>query len=246
MLNGVVSGLSALEHHGYWVPARQEVLHVRVTPRTAERIRASTTRTEILQHANVRLHALTLPWRDIANEQAMDSLSSSLLVAEDECRVEDLVALGDCALRNGVPPEKIEIAAKYGGTKMRTALSMLDDRAGSGVESIVRVRLRSLRLQVTPQAQLGRWPVDFLVGQWLVVEVDGRAYHSGEREFARDRTKDRELHTAGYTVLRFTYWQVMSEWEECERQILAFVRAGRHQRPNYRPRSKRKNSHFAE
>ncbi|MGO1545040.1 MAG: type IV toxin-antitoxin system AbiEi family antitoxin domain-containing protein [Gulosibacter sp.] len=237
MLNGRITGFSALETHGFWVPECQEVLHIRVTPRVAEHIRESPARAQILDEANVRLHHRVLPWPEVDDENTTDSAASSMLVAEKDCRVEDLVAMGDSALRNGVQPRRLALAAKYGGHKMRTALSMLDARSGSGVESIVRVRLRSLRLRVRPQAQLGRWPVDFLIGEWLIVEVDGFAYHSGDKDFSRDRRKDRELNAAGYTVLRFTYRQVISDWEQCEREILAFVRAGRHQRPNYRPRN---------
>jgi very-short-patch-repair endonuclease len=51
--------------------------------------------------------------------------------------------------------------------------------------------------------------VDFL---WphslLVVEVDGRATHDTHRAFQADRDRDGRLAVAGYTVLRFTWWDV--------------------------------------
>lgn len=160
-----------------------------------------------------------------------------MLTAERVCSSEELVAIGDSALRKGATVEQLLYVSSFGGPRLRRAFAQLDGRAGSGVESILRVRLNALRVKVTPQAQVGRWPVDFLVGAWLIIEVDGRRYHSEEDEFTRDRVKDRELNAAGYTVLRFTYWQIMSEWARSEQEILAFVRAGRHLRPNYRKRT---------
>jgi hypothetical protein len=42
----------------------------------------------------------------------------------------------------------------------------------------------------------------------LVVEIDGERAHSGRAAFRRDRTRQNRLVTAGWTVLRFTWWDV--------------------------------------
>ncbi len=48
--------------------------------------------------------------------------------------------------------------------------------------------------------------VDFLWPQArLVVELDGRGYHSSPRAFEQDRVRDARLLAAGYRVLRITY-----------------------------------------
>ncbi len=39
----------------------------------------------------------------------------------------------------------------------------------------------------------------------LIVEIDGRAWHSDEIRFQRDRTRRNDLVNSGYTVLRFTW-----------------------------------------
>ena len=58
-------------------------------------------------------------------------------------------------------------------------------------------------------APLLDYVVDFL---WpdarLVVEVDGRATHGTRRAFQADRDRDGRLAVTGYTVLRFTWWDV--------------------------------------
>lgn len=47
----------------------------------------------------------------------------------------------------------------------------------------------------------------------LAVEVDGRAFHSDSRSFQRDRRRQNDLVSAGWTVLRFT-WADLTEHPE--------------------------------
>jgi very-short-patch-repair endonuclease len=61
-------------------------------------------------------------------------------------------------------------------------------------------------------AKLGPCEVDFLwPAQRLVAELDGYAYHSQRAQFEADRRRDRELQRRDYTVLRFTYREVIEE-----------------------------------
>jgi very-short-patch-repair endonuclease len=43
----------------------------------------------------------------------------------------------------------------------------------------------------------------------LVVEVDGYAWHSSRNRFEGDRRRDVALTSAGYTLLRFTWRQIV-------------------------------------
>lgn len=52
------------------------------------------------------------------------------------------------------------------------------------------------------QVEEGRYRVDFLINTWLVVEIDGAAYHSTPEAVARDQIRDRYLESLGYSVLR--------------------------------------------
>lgn len=45
----------------------------------------------------------------------------------------------------------------------------------------------------------------------LVIEVDGWAFHRSRERFERDRERDARLVVAGYTVLRFTWHQVVHQ-----------------------------------
>jgi len=56
------------------------------------------------------------------------------------------------------------------------------------------------------------YEVDFLWrDKGLVVEVDGFQFHSSRRAFERDRRRDADLQTAGFSVLRLTWRQVVDE-----------------------------------
>ena len=44
----------------------------------------------------------------------------------------------------------------------------------------------------------------------LLIELDGAAFHSDHDRFQRDRTRQNRLVALGYTVLRFTYWDVLA------------------------------------
>lgn len=52
------------------------------------------------------------------------------------------------------------------------------------------------------QVEEGRYRVDFLVNEWLVVEIDGAAYHSSPEAKSRDQMRDRYFEGLGYSVLR--------------------------------------------
>jgi len=56
--------------------------------------------------------------------------------------------------------------------------------------------------------------------QRLVLEVDGMAYH-GESRFQSDRTRQNRLVTAGYTVLRFTWADLVERPDHVRQQVQA-------------------------
>ncbi|MFI5025781.1 MAG: endonuclease domain-containing protein [Solirubrobacterales bacterium] len=66
----------------------------------------------------------------------------------------------------------------------------------------------------TPEVnvRLGRHLIDFLWREErLVVETDGYRYHRGRQAFEDDRSRDLDLRSLGYDVLRFSYRQVSHE-----------------------------------
>lgn len=101
----------------------------------------------------------------------------------------------------------------------------------SGLETRFVTRIRRRGVQVVQQAWIAGRPVDGLIGEWLVVQLDGQEHHAAAPERARDAALDAELTLRGYTVLRFTYAQVIHHWPATERTVLRAMAAGLHLRP---------------
>jgi len=51
----------------------------------------------------------------------------------------------------------------------------------------------------------------------VVVEIDGWVAHSGKQSFVDDRRRQNRLVRAGYTVLRFTWWDLIHDLDDAER-----------------------------
>lgn len=87
--------------------------------------------------------------------------------------------------------------------------------------------LTSSGLTMTLQAELQRYRVDFLVNDWLVVEIDGAAYHSSPEAVARDQDRDQDLQSRGYRVLRIPAKTVFATPAEAVRQVRAAIAVGK-------------------
>ncbi len=102
-------------------------------------------------------------------------------------------------------------------------LGSADGVCESGTETRVWQHLRG-RLPLRRQVVIpGVGRVDFLVGERLVIEVDGREHHERTPDFERDRRRDAHLSSLGYRVLRFTYRQVFHDWPSVEAALWAAV-----------------------
>ena len=94
---------------------------------------------------------------------------------------------------------------------LREALSLSSDRARSILETVARLQLIDMGLA----PQVGVWiegvgEVDMIILGFIVIEVDGWAFHSSKEQREKDLKRDRELLRRGYVVLRFTYDDVMN------------------------------------
>lgn len=128
--------------------------------------------------------------------------------------VEHLVSV-DAALNRGlITTADVRSFAVCGVVRRDWLLRMADPRCQSPLETLTRVELARMRIPFCTQVVLaGIGRVDFLVRGRLIVEVDGRAYHSDERAFVEDRRRDRAAVIAGYRVLRFPAQDVLHDIE---------------------------------
>ncbi|MEQ6898318.1 DUF559 domain-containing protein [Microbacterium sp. KR10-403] len=96
----------------------------------------------------------------------------------------------------------------------------------SGLETFVFPRLRWLKLPIHPQVWLYGHRVDFLIGERLVLQIDG-GHHVGAQR-AADIAHDTELMLRGYFVIRVGYDDVVNHWEDVQERILAAIAQGLH------------------
>ena len=98
--------------------------------------------------------------------------------------------------------------------------------ADSGLETLVPTRLRWLGVRILSQIWIGGHRVDHLIGDRLIVQLDGGHHVDDQR--ASDNAHDAALRLLGYTVLRFGYRQVIDDWPVMQALIMNAVAQGLH------------------
>lgn len=93
--------------------------------------------------------------------------------------------------------------------------------ADSGTETIFHTRLNWLNVPITPQVWILGHRVDFLLGERLVVQIDG-GHHVGAQRTS-DIAHDALLTLHGYHVIRIGYDQLINQWPGVQRAILAAI-----------------------
>lgn len=121
---------------------------------------------------------------------------------------------------------------------MRRLLEFARSDADSGLESLVRLRLHRVGIAVRTQVQIdGVGEVDFVIGDRLIVEADGKENHDdmekareGGSRRHKDLLRDARAAALGYETLRFDYAMIVHDWPTVETAILAKIAAGAHLR----------------
>lgn len=227
-VGGRLSCISGARQHGLLVRSGEQ-LHVSVTP-NAVRLRSrfdKSTRLTTLGNPGVTVH-----WNDPGASGSLFCLDVAHCLAHMAlCQSPEwVVAAADSALRLGKMSqhEWAEIIARL-PQRLTALLSTTDIRSESITESITRFRLHCLGIEAQLQVRIsGVGRVDMLIGNRLVIEVDGYTYHSDPVQFESDRRRDAQLSIRGYRVLRFSYKQIMGHWSEVRAAITAAMARGDH------------------
>ena len=135
------------------------------------------------------------------------------------------VGLMDSALHRGlVTPREVSDCGIGDERRRRWIRSHVSASAQSLAETYARVAMREAGLDVRPQARIrGVGSVDLLVEGALLVEVDGRGYHSDERQFTLDRQRDRTAGLQGLTTVRFTHNEVVKSLFDVVDEVVALL-----------------------
>jgi very-short-patch-repair endonuclease len=159
----------------------------------------------------VRVHR-----RDLDAQDACSTTTSLLRTVIDcarELPLREALVICDAALRVGMDEVRLRTAARQargkGAAALRAVVALTDARAESPIESCL--RLVATRLgDVVPQVWIdGVGRVDLLLDGWLVLEADGFEHHSDRARYREDRRRANALAVLGYTLLRFSYEDIV-------------------------------------
>jgi very-short-patch-repair endonuclease len=201
-------------------------LHVRVEPNAA-RLRAHPGTTA---GANTRGTAPRVHWGvrhgSTASRDRVDL--SDAIIDLVRCQPPRLVVatLDNLLHRGALAPEELEEVFALLPSRYRPILALVDGRAESGIESLVRLMLRAMGGRLELQATIdtvGR--VDLIVNGWLIVECDSREFHEGWDQQRRDRRRDLAAAALGYTTIRLLAEDVLYRPDDVHAALRAVLRS---------------------
>lgn len=203
----VLTCVTAAAHHGLWVPDKSEV-HV-AAPAHSGHVPA------------VRgvVHWST-PHFPRNPDECVDSVENALIQVARCLPFEEAVVIWESALRQGLIDPGVFARTDLPST-VREVMEAARPFADSGLETICVLRLRWMGLRLLPQAWILDHRVDLLIGERLVVQIDG-AHHTGAQRTS-DIEHDAQLMLHGYHVLRFSYEQIMEHWHDVQQVIMDAV-----------------------
>lgn len=158
----------------------------------------------------------------------VDPLENTLVLIAGCRPFEQALVVWESALRRGLVTrgalERLPL-----GPKARRLLEAAQPYADSGLETLFFSRVRWLDVRIAPQAWIEGHRVDFLIGDRLVVQIDG-GHHVGLQRDA-DNAHDAALLLLGFHVIRIGYRQVIDDWPSVQHAITRAVAQGLHRRP---------------
>jgi hypothetical protein len=182
----------------------------------------------------IRLHRSELPREDVTRRDSIPvtTVSRTLVDLSAILKLNQLLRVVEQADRMGVLDllaiERILARGRRpGGAKLKAILS--EYRGVPATRSqLERDFLRLIETAGLPQplvnSKVAGLEVDFFwPASRLIVELDGRAYHSSPRAFEEDRRRDARLQRAGYRVLRITFRRLRKDPMAVVGEVRAFI-----------------------
>jgi very-short-patch-repair endonuclease len=209
---GVLACVSVARRLGLWVLPLDELVHVSLPANGHALVHSDC---GCVQHWN----ALPVSSIEVTLVDALLQIRGCLGEDAFFVTLESALHLG---LLDG--PSRGELRARI-TESARWMVDFARNDAESGLESLLRIRLHRLGLRLRTQVEIpGVGRVDFVLGDRLILEVDGRAGHDGPDGRHRDRLRDAVATGHGFHTLRFDYELVVDDWPLVEQAILETIR----------------------
>jgi very-short-patch-repair endonuclease len=154
-----------------------------------------------------------------------DTLVNTLVLVAACVPHEEAVAIWDSALNKRLT-DIHRLKQLRLPTRARRVLADATPLSDSGIETYLRQRLKWLQVPLKLQVMLSGHRVDGLLGERLVLQVDGGHHVGLQRDV--DNAHDLELQLCGYTVIRISYRQLIYEWPLVQDRITSAMANGLH------------------
>jgi very-short-patch-repair endonuclease len=204
---GALTCARALRHHGVWVLHEDEVSHVWMGP------------TGRVHHQRCACVAHFRPGRmQLGIAEVEDALVHAF-----HCYGEEFFF---CAFQSAWNKRLIraDARARIRAALPQTARWLVDFARGdsqSGLESLVRLRLHLIGIEVQTQVELpGVGRVDFVIAGRIILEADGKENHEGRMRH-KDLMRDAAASALGYESLHFDYDMIINDWDIVVAAVLA-------------------------
>ena len=230
MAGGRVGCVSALRRVGVWggldtalhihVPSSASRLHLDEvaalgrnpeTRRTDKTFWAEPSRPRVhWQCANATNTRTGRSWAHDWLADPMSALRQAVLCLDDE----HAIAAIDSALRKKVVHiQHLEVLFRSLPRRLQRLRLELDPAADSGPESIVRVRMRRAGFVVEPQVRIpGSSDLDLLINGVVGLDIDSRAWHTGEEQISWDYGKTLQSFALGRPTIRILPHHIFDLW----------------------------------
>jgi very-short-patch-repair endonuclease len=196
---GRVACVTAGELHGAWQLGRSAVPHLRLGPHQSD----------VCGDAVVHR---TLDLVPASPRSLVEPVVNALSQVAACLPHDDAAIVWESALNRGLVHREELAGVRWRGERATTLARECSSASDSGLETRFVIGMRREGIGVRQQVWIRGRPVDGLIGNRLVVQIDGYAFHSDARQRRADIAHDRALQLAGYTVLRFDYHQIVHQW----------------------------------
>lgn len=215
-VSGRLTCVTATDRLGLWTPtAVGDLGHIAVAPGASR-----------FDTARLRLHWSRGPV--IASRERLVDPIENVLFHVANCRPPaEALAVWESAVRTGQSLDYLR-HIRWGSAAAERVLHAVTLLSDSGLETQFFARLAPLGLRVRRQIVVDGHPVDGVIGERLLTQLDGFEFHSDAASRRRDLQQDVRLQLRGYTVLRFDYAQVMFDWPYVEASVLGAIAQGLH------------------
>lgn len=209
----VVSCISQAKRLGIWVHDAEPALHWAADPRSSGGKPA---------HVHVHWAKPLVPRHPDALEDPIENVLALVAACQPH---EQALATWESALNKKLTSRELlqRLPLKR---PARELLAEAIPFADSGLETYLRTRLGWLGLPLRFQTWISGHRTDLLIGDRLVLQVDGATHTGAQRN--EDIRHDAELQLMGYHVIRVGYRQVMEQWHVVQDLIVRSIAQGLH------------------